>query len=34
VARRSAITPDYDEALAFYTGKLDFELLEEQHVPG
>jgi hypothetical protein len=21
---------DYGEALAFYTGKLDFELLEEQ----
>jgi len=29
----SLVVHDYDEALSFFVGKLDFELVEDTHVP-
>ncbi|MBM4266445.1 MAG: VOC family protein [Deltaproteobacteria bacterium] len=33
IALVSLVVPDYDEALAFYVGILEFELLEDSFVP-
>jgi catechol 2,3-dioxygenase-like lactoylglutathione lyase family enzyme len=29
----SLVVHDYDEAIAFYTGKLDFQLIEDRDIP-
>lgn len=33
IAQIALVVPDYDEAIAFYVGKLGFELLEDSDVP-